>query len=720
MGQQEKGITRRQFGKETAATGLIAAEANAQSAKTAPKLPGIWQRTFGTPEKLTPVRVRRYGPDAAGLANLPPVSVAPVPVSGRVTPRGYEVHIPLEPGEMVYGLGLQFQSLLQRGLKKKLRVNADPVADTGDSHAPVPFYVSNRGYGIFIDTARYLNIYCGNKVKKDGPHPPRTGDAKTTAQVAQLPKAFERYRMNEASEVLVEIPQTRGVDIYIFGGPTMGNAVQRYNLFAGGGPLVPRWGLGFWYRAYGGANQEEIASIAQELRTRNIPCDVLGLEPGWQSHSYSCSFHWSDKFPDPDAMISKLSAQNLHVNLWEHAYTHPSSPIYDALKPHSGDYEVWEGLVPDFLDKTARDIFGNYHEQYLVAHGISGFKLDECDNSDYTRNWSFPELSSFPSGADGEQMHCFFGLQYQDTIQAIYQRRNLRTLGLVRSSHALATSYPYTLYSDLYDHKEFIRAVANAGFCGLLWCPEVRDAENTEDLLRRLQTAVFSPLAMVNAWYIKNPPWKQVSQEANNAGRFAEGWEEVEAQCRKLIEVRMQLLPYLYAAYVRYHRTGAPVFRALVMDYPNDAQTWAIDDQYLAGESMLVAPVVAGEHEREIYLPTGDWFHFWTGKRFAGNRRIIVSAPLEEIPVFIKSGSLLPLAKQTLHTGDVDSYQLTARRYGEGNLQCALYEDDGSPNTDWTTVTLNWNDGQPQGTLQRTGLKQSQEYVVSTWERAAG
>ena len=115
---------------------------------------------------------------------------------------------------MIYGLGLQFQSVLQRGRKKKIRVNADPAADTGDSHAPVPFYVSNRGYGVLIDTARYLNIYCGKEIKKDATRPIRTGDANTTAQVAQLPKSYERYRMNEASEVLIEVPQARGVDIY--------------------------------------------------------------------------------------------------------------------------------------------------------------------------------------------------------------------------------------------------------------------------------------------------------------------------------------------------------------------------------------------------------------------------------------------------------------------------------------------------------------------------
>jgi alpha-D-xyloside xylohydrolase len=135
---------------------------------------------------------------------------------------------------------------------------------------------------------------------------------------------------------------------------------------------------------------------------------------------------------------------------------------------------VWDGIVPDFLTPEARRIFANYHEREHVALGVSGYKLDECDNSDFTRNWSFPEISRFPSGADGEQMHSLFGLRYQDTIQGIFEKRNQRTYGLVRSSHALAAPYPYVLYSDLYDHATSIRSVAHAGFSGLLWTPEVR------------------------------------------------------------------------------------------------------------------------------------------------------------------------------------------------------------------------------------------------------
>ncbi len=644
---------------------------------------------------------------------MPPQSIA-----ARASRRGFEITLPLAPGEMLYGLGLQFHSVLQRGLKKKLRVNADPVADLGDSHAPVPFYVSTRGYGVLIDSARYINIYCGNKVKK-GKHPVQPADPNVASRVAELPRSFERYHMAEPSEVLVEVPDAQGVDVYLFAGPTMRAAVQRYNLFSGGGALPPRWGLGFWYRCYGQFDEPEVLALSEELRRERIPCDVIGLEPGWQSHSYSCSFVWSDKFPDPPGMLAKLKDSNYHVNLWEHAFTHPSSPIHSALLPYSGDYQVWDGLVPDFLDDKARGVFGGYHDREFVAKGVSGFKLDECDNSDYTGNWSFPELSRFPSGVDGEQMHCFFGLRYQDTIHSLYERRNIRTLSLVRSSHALAAPYPFVLYSDLYDHKQFIRALVNSGFSGLLWCPEVRDARDNEDLIRRLQTVVFSPVAMVNAWYIKHPPWKQVDREANNAGNFAEGWKELEAACRRWIELRMQLVPYLYSAFVRYHLEGIPPFRALVLDFPDDPQTWAIDDQYLAGGDLLVAPVVAGESEREVYLPEGGWFDFWTGGKMAGKQRVKVSAPIDRIPVFVRAGALLPLAEPSAHTEHPDAFTLAVRVYGSGERPFVLYEDDGSVKPAFTTVTLHWDVERQAGSLERSGPNYSQHYSVKRWDVVA-
>ncbi len=681
--------------------------------------PGVWKLALGTPERITPVATRRYAPAAAALAALPAAGALPVVASGEATPRGYVVRLPQAPNEMVYGLGLQFQSFLQRGLKKTLRVNADPVVDSGDSHAPVPFYVTTRGYGVLIDTARYATVYAGNKRRQADGGLAQSTESGPDLTTDALPSAYARFRFHEPSEVLVELPRAAGVDVYVFAGPTLRLAVQRYNLFAGGGALPPRWGLGVWYRCERDFGRADVERLAAEFRERGIPCDVLGLEPGWQTHAYSCSYVWSERFPDPGAMTAALARSHYRVNLWEHAFTHPSSPIHAPLAPHAGDYLVWDGLVPDFLTPEARRTFADFHEREHVALGIAGYKLDECDNSDYTRNWSFPELSRFPSGADGEQMHTLFGLRYQDTLQAVFERRGARTYGLVRSSGALAAPYPYVLYSDLYDHATFIRAVPKAGLSGLLWTPEVRDAASPEELIRRLQSAVLSPMALINAWYIRNPPWKQVDRAANNAGHFAPDWEAVEATCRRVLELRMQLVPYLHAAFVRYHREGLPPFRPLVMDFPDDVRTWPVDDQYLVGEGLLAAPVVAGQSTRSVYLPAGTWYDFWSGERHAGGRRVEVRPSLEQVPLFVRSGTLLPLARATPHTDDPASGELTVRGYGAADAVLTLYEDDGAHAPALTPVVLSWDATQRAGSVRRAGAARPPHYRVAAWTRIA-
>lgn len=686
----------------------------ASAAGTQPQqiLPGVWKFSFGTPEKITPVSTRHYPPDSQGFNHLPSVSTCPVSVEGQGSQRGYLVSIPLAPNEAPYGLGLQLQSFMQRGLKKRLRVNADPKMDTGDSHAPVPFYVTTRGYGVLIDTARYATIYLGGKKTVKTAPAPAESSAPFTIAANALPAAYRRVNFKEHTQVQVEIPEAQGVDIYVFAGPSMRQAVQRYNLFSGGGPLPPRWGLGVWYRVKADYNQEEVLKLASEFRESRIPCDVLGLEPGWQTHAYSCTFVWSEKFPNPAALVSDLNRKNYRLNLWEHAFTHPNSPVHQPLLDHCGDYQVWGGLVPDFLDPEARKIFGDFQEKTHVALGVSGYKLDECDNSDLTGNWSFPEFSRFPSGADGEQMHSLFGERYQDALQQVFEGRRVRTYGLVRCSGALAAPYPYVLYSDLYDHKEFIRGVANAGFSGLLWTPELRDGASTEDLIRRLQSVALSPMALINAWYIKNPPWKQVSRAENNAGQFLPNWQEIESKCRSVMELRMRLVPYIHAAFVHYHREGLAPFRALVMDYPDDVRTWGVDNQFLAGESLLVAPAFAGEPSRDVYLPEGDWFDYWTGKRYTGKQQIHIEVPLEQIPIFVKAGSLLPLAEPTLHTDDPASWRLTVNVYGEKPAPAKLYEDDGSWTPALEEVQLAWDAASKTGSLKRSGPGQ---YQVTEW-----
>jgi alpha-D-xyloside xylohydrolase len=680
------------------------AETAGNSLRWKPIHPGIWKATVGTPERHTPVQDRLI-PAAAGLAGMRRAEQPELaPTLGSVTPRGAFVTLPLREGELMYGFGLQLTSFQQRGKKRTNRVNADPKGDSGDSHAPVPFYITTRGYGILVDTYRHAQFYCGDA------HPKPTQPAPSGPVAVNTPAEMRETDRQEAGQVDIEVPRCAGVDLYLFAGPTMMEAVERYNLFSGGGVAPPEWGLGFWYRPEMHLNSTEVLALAAEFRARKMPCDVLGLEPGWQTHAYSCSFVWERaRFPEPESFITEGGKQGFRINLWEHAFTHPSSPMFSNLVPYAGSNAVWQGLVPDFAGSQARNIFGDYHGRVLIDAGISGFKLDECDNSDFTQGWSWPDFATYPSGLDGEQMHGAFGLRYQDAVLEAFRSRKKETYSLVRSSGSLASPYPFVLYSDLYDHREFVRALINAGFSGLLWCPEVRDASSDEDLLRRLQTVVFSPLAMVNAWYIKNPPWQQIDRSRNNKGDLAAGWEQLEAGCRNIVEQRMSLVPYLRAAFALYARRGTPAFRSPVLDFPDDAALANVDDQYMVGDRLLVAPLFAGEPGRTVTLPAGtDWHDFWTGAHHAGGAKIELAASHTEMPLFIRANSVMPWAEPGLHSEAPEARRLRVRVYGDGSNGWS------GAGEDLEGFTLTWSSGRGTTTPAANAKR---AYQVAGWDK---
>lgn len=656
---------------------------------------GIYRLTFGEPEENTAMTFKHFAPREDALRALPEAEPPAwlSAISASLSARGMTLTLPAKEGEQFFGLGLQLKSFNQKGLKKKLRVNSDPAADLGDSHAPVPFFVSTEGYGVLVDTLRNPTFHFGTHQKKALRALEESGAEKDAPKVSTDALYGERA---DGSNTVIEIPHVKGVTLYVFGGPTLSHAVARYNLFSGGGCLPPMWGLGIWYRACSRATEEEVLALAANLRNSPIPCDVFGFEPGWQTHAYSCSYVWDkERFPTHEMMLALLEAKHFHVNLWEHAFVHPTSPLYEPLYDHSGSHEVWGGLVPDFGSEEAHEAFRDYHLESLIQKGISGFKLDECDHSDYIKYpWSFPEYSSFPSGLDGEQMHNLFGKEYQHALLEAFRKDGKRTYSEVRSSHAFAAPYPFVLYSDLYEHKDFIRGMVNAGFSGLLWCPEVRQCEDEEDLLRRLQSVIFSPQALVNAWMIPHPPWLQYDEAKNAAGDFLKDYKRLEKDCADIFKLRMRLIPYLYAAFAKYAAGGIPPFRALVLDYPDDPNTYGIDDAWLVGESLLFAPVVRGEKKRRVYLPEGEWVHFFTRRRYPGGQSYDIDVPLHEMALFVKNDTLLPLADPVQYVDESTVFDITAEVYGNPQAPCILLDDDGAygyEEGEYKTMTLAWD-----------------------------
>ena len=573
----------------------------------------MFKLTFGTPEKHVPSKYCKN-------FNYHPTDIRfPTEnISFRINNRGCVLSFPLENDAQIYGFGLQLKQFNHRGRKLKLSVNADPIAPTGDSHAPVPFFVTNKGWGMYVDTARYAEFYCGNQMNPafGGNGTVRTHKEESHKEAGTSTAELYALRQENDQTMTIQIPGCQGVDVYIIEGDTITDIVSQYNMLSGGGCDAPEWGLGILYRCYSRYTDKQVLSIVNEMQSKDIPLHIIGLEPGWQNHTYSCSYTWSDLFPDSAAFLAEMKALGIHVNLWEHAFTHPTAPIHDALAPYSADTLVWDGLVPDFTLPEARKIFAD-HQKTLVDSGVDGFKLDECDNSDYTGSWSFPLSAQFPSGMDGEQYHSLFGLlSCQVLMEAL---GDTPTLSEVRNMGALASSYPFVLYSDLYDHKDFIRGVTTAPFSGLLWSPELRDAGSKEELLRRLQVVVFSIQCLINAWYCPDLPWREFGCE-----------DEV----RELLKLRVQLMPRLQEAFRIYKATGKPPIRALVMDFTDDPEVANMDDEYLFCDDLLVAPIAAGQgNTRKVYLPQGTWVDFFTGESIPSGWTTVTT---EGIPVYKK------------------------------------------------------------------------------------
>lgn len=564
--------------------------------------------TFGTPEKIVPSNYCK-GLDYKETD----IKYDTTKFKFRETARGCVLEFPIEYEEQVYGFGLQLKGFNHKNHKLQLRVNSDPVANTGDSHAPVPFFVTTGGYGMYFDTARYIEVHCGYGKNKNRPSEP------DNTIIATAEDLYKKCGLRETTVMSVEIPVAKGIDVYIFEGDTITDIVSQYNMFSGGGCDVPEWGLGVLYRCYAKYTGDDVINMAKYFRENDIPCDIMGLEPGWQTNSYSCSYLWDEeRFSNHEEVVKYLTENGFHINLWEHAFVNSSSPIYKELHDLSGDYEVWKGIIPDFGIEEAQEIFARHHREYLVDKGIDGFKLDECDSSDFVHDWSFPNCTEFPSGMDGEQYHCMFGVLY---MQAILKALGDKpTLSEVRNAGALSASYPFVLYSDLYDHRDFIRGAVNSGFSGILWTPEVRDAKTKEEFLRRLQSVVFSVQCLVNAWYLEEAPWKEFDCE-----------EEAVA----LLRERAKLVPKLKEAFVKYKNTGKAPVRALVSDYTNDKETYEIDDQYLFCDDLMVAPIIAGETERKVYIPEGSWVDYWTNEPVKNG---YMTVNTDTIPVYRKIG----------------------------------------------------------------------------------
>ncbi len=478
------------------------------------------------------------------------------------------------------------------------------------------------------------------------------------------------------------------VDMFFFAGPSNHAVLAQFTALTGRMSMPPKWAMGLWYHPQEHSNQSTVLEIVDSFAQNHVPLAALTLEPPWQTHAYSCSYVWNPAmFWDPKGFVKTLATKDVQVTLWEHGYVFNGtstasgssqdqiSPLFVPLLENdcAADWITWGGLTPDFTLNKTKDIYKAYHTKTFLDIGIAGFKLDECDGnpgqtdpgSGHNVRWFFPDNASFPSGMSGAQMHNIFGASYGKLFHEMYREAGTRTFLKARAMYVGSQAEPTTFYSDSYDYPNYLLGVVNSGFGGWVWAPETRSATSNADFARRAQLMLFSGLASMDGWNTGFVPWNSSAVDADSAQMFADYTQE-----------RAKLQPFLYGAYQRQGLSGIPVCRALMVDYDNDTAAFTIEDQYLLGDGLMVAPVVVeNSTSRSVHFPAGDdWVDYWSHgtKSYHGGSDVIVPAPLTTLPLFQRKGSVVP--KLDLD----DERMLVLQTHAEGaSHQGFVYDDDG-------------------------------------------
>jgi alpha-glucosidase (family GH31 glycosyl hydrolase) len=316
--------------------GLLIVSCNAlgQQIKWNVVAPGVWKGIVGRPETYNLLTASGAQPDIKGLGkmNVTAFPFSEIDIAGTIRDGKTYLRFPLQKDEQLYGFGLNFQTVHQRGKILQLHVDHYGGKDNGRTHAPTPFYVSSNGYGVFINAARYITVYAGTGVQKDSKDPPPEKDRNTD-------KTWSSRPYSDAVEILVP---AAGAEIYVFGGPTTLDAIRRFNLFNGGGVLPPRWGLGFTQRVRSLFTSDQVKEEADSFKIKGYPLDFIGLEPGWQSKAYPGTFEWDKKrYPQPQQFVNDMLQRGIRLNLWINPYISKDAPFYKNIAPFTGSHTVW-------------------------------------------------------------------------------------------------------------------------------------------------------------------------------------------------------------------------------------------------------------------------------------------------------------------------------------------------------------------------------------------
>jgi alpha-D-xyloside xylohydrolase len=551
----------------------------------------------------------------------------------------------LFPDEHIYGLGEKFTDLDRRG-KVICSWNQDALGNsTPRTYKNIPFFMSTRGYSIFINSSREIVYDLGSR-------------------------SFTSYSFFVKDEQL---------DYFFIYGPSFKEILDLYTELTGKAPVPPKWSFGLWMSRCAYKTSEEIEKVARGLRELDVPCDVVHLDPTWLRPHQECDLVWNhETFPGPKEMISKLLDMGFKLSLWINPYVPKGSelfregeahgffakkedgPVYDKpLEPW--DFYIFQNRgVIDFSNPEAVEWYKGKLRKFLEL-GVAVFKTDFGESA--------PRDAIYYGGVSGEEMHNLYPLLYNKAVFEL--TRDFYGKGLVwaRSGYAGMQRFPTCWSGDPEPSFQTmpctLRGGLSIGLSGVpFWSHDIggfNGRPSPELYVRWAQFGLFSPHSRCHGTTPREP-W-EFGEEALRIFRY-------------YAKLRYRLLPYIYSCAHISSRTGLPMIRAMVLEYQDDPNCYDKDTQYMFGESFLVAPIFNEEGERTVYLPAGRWIDYWTKEELEGPKNITCRAPLDRLPLFVRADSIIPMGPEMNYVGEKPFDPITLDIYLYDRAEFILYDDD--------------------------------------------
>ena len=566
--------------------------------------------------------------------------------------------------ELYYGFGEKTGMLERRGLAMS-NWNSDIPAYTPGTdpvYQSIPFFLGmkeGKFYGIFFD-----NTY------------------RTTFDMGKESDNYYSFGADNGA-----------IDYYFFYGPSPKKVIERFTELTGRMNLPPKWALGYQQCRWSYYPESKVRDIAANFRKRGIPCDVIYLDIDYMD-GFRC-FTWNkENFPNPKKMVADLAKDGFKIvtiidpgikndtAYW--VYKEGSKGNHFVRNADSSVFigPVWPGncAFPDFANSSARTWWGGLYKD-LVNTGIRGFWNDMNEPSVF----DIP-TKTFPLDArhdvDGAvathaEIHNVYGMEMaRGTYEGLRRLTpNERPFVLTRAGYAGTQRYSAAWTGDnasTWEHLAMaIPMCLNFGLSGQPFVgPDIGGFIGTptgEMYTRWLQYGVFLPLCRSHSvrGSIDKEPWA-----------YGEQYEKIN---KKFIELRYQLMPFLYTEFYKASTSGVPIMRPLMMEFPEDKTTYRIDTQFMVGENILVSPVVEpGSTSRWMYLPAGEWYDFWTRKKTDGGKWMQAEAPLDRLPVFVRAGAVIPMQQVVQYSDQAPADPLTYEIFPSTEAKGICYEDDGN------------------------------------------